>query len=126
MIHKQIAYLDDFFYSNFHRWGVNFHGFNPVSYFPLKMWFPVVWYLWFLERKCLYSSNTSHPKKIERWDFILVPEVGHANLSFVWRPTRDRLMSIIWRQIFKKTCMISSNSFIPLKCNGSLHTTKMC
>ena len=89
-------------YSNFHRWGVIVRCFNLVSSFPLKICFWIVQYLRFLERKCIYSSNTSFPKLLERWDFVLGPQTRHANLPFVWRPARDGLMSIIWRRLFKK------------------------
>jgi hypothetical protein len=70
-------------YDNFHRRGVILCGFSPVSCFPLKRSFSVVRYLWFLERKFLYSSNTSFPKFFDRRDFVLGPKTGHANLPFV-------------------------------------------
>ena len=75
-------------YSNFHRWGVILCGFFPFSSLPLNFYFSVVWFLWFLGRKFLYSSNTSFPKLLERRYFIPGPQNGHANFSFVWRPAR--------------------------------------
>ena len=102
---KQIIYDDPYvpawrflLYCIFQRWGVILCGFNAVSCFPLKIFFSVVLYLWFLERKCLYSSNTSFLKLFERRYFILGPQTRCANFPFIWRPTINRYgisMSII-------------------------------
>jgi hypothetical protein len=70
-------------YGNFHMWGGILCGFSPVSCFPLKRYFSLVQYLCFLERKCIYSANTSFPKNFDRRDFILGPQTRHANLPFV-------------------------------------------
>ena len=76
-------------YSNFHKRGVILCGFDVVPSFPLKSCFSVIRYLWFLWRKCLFSSNTCFLKLFKWRDFVFGPKIGHANFPFVWRPTRS-------------------------------------
>ena len=81
-------------YANFHRRGVILCGFDVVSSFPLKRCFLVIRYLWFLCRKCLFSSNTYFLKLFEWRDFIFGPQNGHANFPFIWRPTRSCIIGL--------------------------------
>ena len=114
------------FFSNvvFHSWGVNLHVFFLPSSFPFNRILLVVWYLWFLWRKCLNSLYTSFPKLLEHLDIVLGPHIGHAYLTFVWIPPRHIIILIEWKNIQTKIS-ISTKWYIGLHCKYTWQY-KMC